>query len=294
MDEPTEGLAPIIVDQVAAMLRRLAADGEISVLLIEQNLGVATTVASRVAVMVNGRLVREMPAQELAHDHELQQRLLGVRAQDEAEEPVAPAAEAEPPAMVFRVQRAAPEADAPPQAEAVAPPPAVQAARAPTRWSHSNPLAEGEHAAAAPSLAAIGPEADEPAAPRTLPAVPVARLAGRAAYVAGTFDTKGRELNFIRGCLEALGLDVVTVDLSTSRRPSPADVGPAEVARSHPRGARGGVHRRPRQRRRRHGRGLRAVLVTRRDLGGIIAAGGSGATALVTPAMRRSPSACPS
>src|SRR5687767_4568269 len=40
MDEPTEGLAPIIVEQVAGMLKTLAADGEIAVLLIEQNLGV--------------------------------------------------------------------------------------------------------------------------------------------------------------------------------------------------------------------------------------------------------------
>ena len=77
MDEPTEGLAPVIVDQVVEMLTRLAEEGDISVLLIEQNLGVATTVASRVAVMVNGRVLREMPAHELANDHELQQRLLG-------------------------------------------------------------------------------------------------------------------------------------------------------------------------------------------------------------------------
>ena len=79
MDEPTEGLAPVIVDQLSEMLRQLAAEGEISVLLIEQNLGVATTVASRVAIMVNGRIVREMSARDLANDHELQQRLLGVR-----------------------------------------------------------------------------------------------------------------------------------------------------------------------------------------------------------------------
>jgi ABC-type branched-subunit amino acid transport system ATPase component len=60
MDEPTEGLAPVIVDQLVDMLSRLAADGTISVLLIEQNLGVATSVASRVAVMVNGRILREI------------------------------------------------------------------------------------------------------------------------------------------------------------------------------------------------------------------------------------------
>jgi len=62
MDEPTEGLAPVIVDQFIDMLRHLAEEGDISVLLIEQNLGVATTVAGNVAVMVNGRVLRVMPA----------------------------------------------------------------------------------------------------------------------------------------------------------------------------------------------------------------------------------------
>ena len=79
MDEPTEGLAPVIVEQVATMLKRLAGDGEIAVLLIEQNLGVAIDVAHTVHVMVNGRIARSMPAAELARDRELAQQLLGVR-----------------------------------------------------------------------------------------------------------------------------------------------------------------------------------------------------------------------
>ena len=77
MDEPTEGLAPVIVEQVAQALRVLAADGEIAVLLIEQNLGVALEVADRIGVMVNGRIAQEMPAAQLAADRELQERLLG-------------------------------------------------------------------------------------------------------------------------------------------------------------------------------------------------------------------------
>src|SRR5450755_2807714 len=55
MDEPTEGLAPVIVDQVKKMLVRLAQEEGISILLVEQNLGVATSVSERVAIMVNGR-----------------------------------------------------------------------------------------------------------------------------------------------------------------------------------------------------------------------------------------------
>jgi len=49
MDEPSEGLAPIIIEQVEEILRRLVAGGEISVLLVEQNLGVANEVADEVA-----------------------------------------------------------------------------------------------------------------------------------------------------------------------------------------------------------------------------------------------------
>ena len=67
---------------------------------------------------------------------------------------------------------------------------------------------------------------------------PIAASSGRAAYVAGTFDTKGRELFYLRQCLEKLGLRVVTVDLATSGRPSPASVHPREVARHDPDGER--------------------------------------------------------
>src|ERR1700689_4521457 len=45
MDEPTEGLAPVIVAQVEDMLVRLGEEGDIAVLVIEQNIGVATAVA---------------------------------------------------------------------------------------------------------------------------------------------------------------------------------------------------------------------------------------------------------
>ena len=78
MDEPTEGLAPVIVAQVDDILVRLAEDGEIAVLVIEQNIGVATAVAETVAIMVNGRINRLIDSRELAADRDLQERLLGV------------------------------------------------------------------------------------------------------------------------------------------------------------------------------------------------------------------------
>ena len=78
MDEPTEGLAPVIVAQVEEMLVRLGEEGDIAVLVIEQNIGVATAVSRNVAIMVNGRVNRLIESSRLASDRDLQQRLLGV------------------------------------------------------------------------------------------------------------------------------------------------------------------------------------------------------------------------
>ena len=85
MDEPTEGLAPLMVEQIVTTLKEMADEGEIALLLIEQNLGVAMEVADSVAVMVNGRIERTFKASELAADRSLQQRFLGVSAGADAE-----------------------------------------------------------------------------------------------------------------------------------------------------------------------------------------------------------------
>jgi branched-chain amino acid transport system ATP-binding protein len=79
MDEPSEGLAPVIVDQLVDVLKGLAADG-IGLLLVEQQLAMATTVCERVAIMLNGRIAAIMPAAQLAADDEIKQRYLGVSA----------------------------------------------------------------------------------------------------------------------------------------------------------------------------------------------------------------------
>ena len=78
MDEPTEGLAPVIVSQVEDMLVRLGDEDEIAVLVIEQNIGVATAISKNVAIMVNGRINRIIESARLAADRDLQQQLLGV------------------------------------------------------------------------------------------------------------------------------------------------------------------------------------------------------------------------
>ena len=298
MDEPTEGLAPVIVEQVAEALRVLAAEGRMAVLLIEQNLGVAMSVADRIGVMVNGRIAQELPTAQLAADRDLQERLLGVRSGGHDEEAEMPAVSAHrgdaQPMQVLTVRRA--RAEGAPSLDDLAP----AAVRGFNRWNaggSAGPVTDIARQApvatsSAPSPASIPPRASvaisgRPAAPS--PQVfdfPVAASSTRAAYVAGTFDTKGRELFYLRQCLERLGLRVVTVDLSTSGKTSSASVHPREVARHHPQGEAAVFG---------NDRGIamtamalafEAFVLTRRDLGGLISAGGSGGTTLATQGMR--------
>jgi len=79
MDEPTEGLAPVIVDKVVDVLVEVARNG-VSVLLVEQNFSVATSVASRLLVMVNGLVALETTSSAMKADEDLQRRYLGVSA----------------------------------------------------------------------------------------------------------------------------------------------------------------------------------------------------------------------
>ena len=297
MDEPTEGLAPVIVEQVEQALRQFAADGEIAVLLIEQNLGVAMAVADRIGVMVNGRIAQEMPAAELAADRDLQERLLGVRSSGEEREDVADAPavpDPEPTVRVLTVRRS--HAEGAPSLDDLAP----RSVRGFNRWNAGGtaaPVADIPREAPAPTPASAPKPTS--AAAGAMPGsgqvfdFPIAAGANRAAYVAGTFDTKGRELFYLRQCLEKLGLRVVTVDLATSGKPSPASVHPREVARHHPDGERA-VFSGDR------GSAVTAMAVAferfmlgRRDVGGLISAGGSGGTALATQAMRALPVGCP-
>ena len=77
MDEPSEGLAPNLVESVIAIIRRLSAEG-VGLLLVEQNLGVATALADRQLVMVAGRIATETTAQALLGDPDAQRHYLGV------------------------------------------------------------------------------------------------------------------------------------------------------------------------------------------------------------------------
>ena len=77
MDEPSEGLAPTVVETLIQTIKDLAEAG-MGLLVVEQNLGVATTLATRQLVMVAGSIAAETTADELLADPEAQKRYLGV------------------------------------------------------------------------------------------------------------------------------------------------------------------------------------------------------------------------
>jgi branched-chain amino acid transport system ATP-binding protein len=77
MDEPSEGLAPAIVDMMVDVFKKLEEEG-LAILLIEQKLDVATSLADRQLVMVGGEIALETTAAELERDTEMQRRYLGV------------------------------------------------------------------------------------------------------------------------------------------------------------------------------------------------------------------------
>jgi branched-chain amino acid transport system ATP-binding protein len=77
MDEPSEGLAPTVVETLIQTIKDLAAGG-MGLLVVEQNLGVATTLATRQLVMVAGNIATETTAEALLGDPEAQKRYLGV------------------------------------------------------------------------------------------------------------------------------------------------------------------------------------------------------------------------
>lgn len=77
MDEPSEGLAPAIVEHLSNTLKLLADEGQ-EVFLIEQNLRFATQLGEQILVMLNGRIAANLTADELMADEEKQNLYLGV------------------------------------------------------------------------------------------------------------------------------------------------------------------------------------------------------------------------
>ncbi|WP_345520630.1 ABC transporter ATP-binding protein [Nocardioides conyzicola] len=81
MDEPSEGLAPIVVEQVVGACQTLADEG-MNLLVVEQNLAAATAIADNLVVIANGRVVAKLTSAQLRDDPVLQRRYLGIGVDD--------------------------------------------------------------------------------------------------------------------------------------------------------------------------------------------------------------------
>jgi uncharacterized protein (UPF0261 family) len=205
----------------------------------------------------------------------LQQRLLGVGRQDEDDLPPAEPAAGESVealmAEVYRVERGDGAGAGSSQLR--------------TETPAANPLLPEHWKMPATTLRDSMVEASHPEDDsRRVFAIPFAERIGRTAIITGTFDTKGRELKF---------MPTRTVDLSTSGKPSAADVTPLQVASMHP-GGTAAVFSSDR------GRSVTAMadafarwIAREPRIGGIISAGGSGGTTLATAGMRALPVGIP-
>ncbi|MEQ1940239.1 ABC transporter ATP-binding protein [Mesorhizobium sp. CN5-321] len=77
LDEPTEGLAPVVVDAIGAMIKDIKSTG-LTILLVEQNLQFAAEVADRYYMIENGKIVRELTSQQMADEEQSLLDHLGV------------------------------------------------------------------------------------------------------------------------------------------------------------------------------------------------------------------------
>ena len=78
MDEPSEGLAPVIVEELARAVKKLTKAGEMAMVLVEQNSRLALDIAPRAVVMDRGQIVFDGPSATLRNDPARLEALIGV------------------------------------------------------------------------------------------------------------------------------------------------------------------------------------------------------------------------
>jgi len=77
LDEPSFGLAPLVVREIFEIMRRISADGGVSILLVEQNASLALDIADTAFLLETGRIVTAGPAAELRRDETIRRSYLG-------------------------------------------------------------------------------------------------------------------------------------------------------------------------------------------------------------------------
>ncbi len=78
LDEPSLGLAPMLVEEIFEIIRRLNREEQVTILLVEQNAAMALTIAQRGYIMENGRIVLDGPAESLRDNADVREFYLGL------------------------------------------------------------------------------------------------------------------------------------------------------------------------------------------------------------------------
>jgi branched-chain amino acid transport system ATP-binding protein len=84
LDEPLEGLAPIIIEELTAAIRRMTADEGTAFVLVEQHADVALSLSTDAIVLERGSIVHRARSQDLLKDEATLERLIGLRLAEEA------------------------------------------------------------------------------------------------------------------------------------------------------------------------------------------------------------------
>ena len=84
LDEPLEGLAPIIVEELAGAIRRMTADEGTTIILVEQHADIALALTGHAVVLERGRIVHRAPSHDLLHDPALLDRFIGLALSESA------------------------------------------------------------------------------------------------------------------------------------------------------------------------------------------------------------------
>ncbi len=82
LDEPLEGLAPIVVEELSAAIRTMVAEAGMTLVLVEQHAEVALGMTSEAVIIERGRIVHAAPSPELARDHPTLDRYIGLAVND--------------------------------------------------------------------------------------------------------------------------------------------------------------------------------------------------------------------
>jgi len=78
LDEPVEGLAPLVVQEVVSAIARMRSTGDLAILMVEQKFEIALACSDRCLVMDRGEIVHRCASRDLLHDHAALDRLVGV------------------------------------------------------------------------------------------------------------------------------------------------------------------------------------------------------------------------